>query len=361
MSRPHRHLITLAGLLLSLGCIPMTPGNATPAGTSPEPATGSDLEASRGPAAAARFRDAKGAPRLTSVDVDEDRAYIHHWQYLGHVLRWPYLGSESKANRFEIFNPNDQRVYYVWEFNREDTYSIGYSGINVIDGRPYFIDGENRDIDFIPGAGAVIRQKGRLYEGTRYVSTVKADNKIYIMGGFYSSDDISGYYSDSMYVYDPVQEKMVFEARGLSPERSDFGLTYLDGKIYVIGGNGASHLNVKWDWSYNPLKSLQTYDVATKQWEKKADLSVARVAPGATVLDGKIYVFGGYDGSQVLDTVEIYDPVQDTWTQGKPMSAPRVGLAAATLKDQIYLFGGEGAKGGTDDRMSRYGFESYDP
>jgi hypothetical protein len=59
--------------------------------------------------------------------------------------------------------------------------------------------------------------------------------------------------------------------------------------------------------------------------------------------DGKIYVFGGFDGATPKATVMVYDPVADSWvTTPNPMPTPRYELAAAVFPPtgKIYVFGG---------------------
>merc|ERR1712008_275912 len=57
----------------------------------------------------------------------------------------------------------------------------------------------------------------------------------------------------------------------------------------------------------------------------------------AAVLDGKIYVTGGYTSSRA---VEAYDPVADTWTTLASLSMPRVSHASAVVRGKLYVFGG---------------------
>jgi N-acetylneuraminic acid mutarotase len=42
-------------------------------------------------------------------------------------------------------------------------------------------------------------------------------------------------------------------------------------------------------------------------------MSTARYASAAAVVDGKLYVMGGYDGQNRLSSVEQYNPAKDEW------------------------------------------------
>ena len=42
-------------------------------------------------------------------------------------------------------------------------------------------------------------------------------------------------------------------------------------------------------------------------------MSAARYAPAAAVVEGKLYVMGGYDSANRLSSVERYDPAGNEW------------------------------------------------
>jgi N-acetylneuraminic acid mutarotase len=76
-------------------------------------------------------------------------------------------------------------------------------------------------------------------------------------------------------------------------------------------------------------------------WTQKADMPTARWAAASAVVDGKIYVIGGYDDKVSLNAVEEYDPAADTWTRRADMPTARQGLRAAAVVDgKIYTIGG---------------------
>ncbi len=48
------------------------------------------------------------------------------------------------------------------------------------------------------------------------------------------------------------------------------------------------------------------------------------------MIGNRLYVFGGYNGSNFLNTCEMYDPIKNEWTSIAPMKEVREGLAAAS-------------------------------
>jgi RNA polymerase sigma factor (sigma-70 family) len=90
-------------------------------------------------------------------------------------------------------------------------------------------------------------------------------------------------------------------------------------------------------------------------WTKKTDMPTARSYTSSSVVNGKIYVIGGYTDKDILSTVEEYDPVKDTWTDKANMSTARCGLTTSVLNGKIYAIGGY-ANGGPVTSI-----EEYDP
>ncbi len=72
-------------------------------------------------------------------------------------------------------------------------------------------------------------------------------------------------------------------------------------------------------------------------WEEVAPLNIGRQDHAAAAYNGKIYVFGGWDGSTALSTVEIYDPATDSWSFGKSIPVTMVRPSATVIGNKIYV------------------------
>ena len=112
--------------------------------------------------------------------------------------------------------------------------------------------------------------------------------------------------------------------------RSNFALVVVNNKIYVIGG---------YDGTTPYLSTNEEYDLATNTWTTKASMPTARTSVRAGVVNNKIYVIGGYNGSN-LSTNEEYDPATNTWTTKASMPTARNPLAIAAANNKIYAIGG---------------------
>jgi N-acetylneuraminic acid mutarotase len=82
--------------------------------------------------------------------------------------------------------------------------------------------------------------------------------------------------------------------------RSMHGCVALDGKLYAVGGAGATH---------HALDTAEVYDPQADGWQPLAKMSTARYALGLAAVGGKVYAMGGMDDvDSILESVEAYDP-----------------------------------------------------
>ncbi|KAI4887638.1 hypothetical protein NFI96_003814 [Prochilodus magdalenae] len=74
------------------------------------------------------------------------------------------------------------------------------------------------------------------------------------------------------------------------------------------------------------------------------DMSQSRAQHCMETFQDRLYVAGGVSdtGGRVVDQLacEFYDPVRDSWTSISPLSVPHVGAASAVLEGKIYVIGG---------------------
>jgi hypothetical protein len=118
--------------------------------------------------------------------------------------------------------------------------------------------------------------------------------------------------------------------------------TGTNGFIYAIGG-GIVH---GWYGQMGPppvtYATNEAFDPATNSWATMAPLLTSRAMLAAVRgADGRIYTFGGWNGTTESNAVEIYDTASNTWTAGAFMPTARHGLAASLGHDgKIYVAGG---------------------
>ena len=128
----------------------------------------------------------------------------------------------------------------------------------------------------------------------------------------------------------------------LPTRRSGFTTAVVDGKIYLIGGTPLENRRGPYG-----LSTVEVYDPKTNSWDRVADMPTHRTSAGSAVVNGIVYVFGGYNGIdnravnlRYLDVVEAYNPQTDTWLRKQNMSGSRVGFGIGAVEGKIYSMGG---------------------
>ena len=114
------------------------------------------------------------------------------------------------------------------------------------------------------------------------------------------------------------------------------GAALLDGRIFVMGG---------WANESAPWAETQVYDPAGNSWSVGVPMPEAIHHHGVVAVGGKIYVIGGFGKKfserEPLASVRIFDPATKTWTRGADMPSPRGSGVAAAIGTTIYYAGGE--------------------
>ena len=70
-------------------------------------------------------------------------------------------------------------------------------------------------------------------------------------------------------------------------------------------------------------------------------MPTARWNVAVAVVNGKIHVIGGSDGTRVRTEHEVYDPVANTWVTKKPLPVAITQAAAVAYSNYIYFVGGD--------------------
>ena len=177
-------------------------------------------------------------------------------------------------------------------------------------------------------------------------STAVVDGKIYLIGGTLFGNRKGPFGMSLVEIYNPENNSW---RRGadMPTDRAAPTTAVIDGRIYVMGGYAGIDNRGK---NFKVLKIVEVYDPKTDTWERKQDMSVPRALFGAGVVAGKIYAVGGYvhpmdrdpESPRRIDLVEAYDPATDTWVERANMPTKRAALGVEVANDRIYAIGGRG-------------------
>jgi uncharacterized repeat protein (TIGR03803 family) len=121
----------------------------------------------------------------------------------------------------------------------------------------------------------------------------------------------------------------------------------INGKIYVVGGyTGSATLN-----------DNQVYTPSSNSWSTEAVLPVTNSGAATAVVNNILYVIGGTDnGTTVTNAMWAYNPTTNTWSSKAAALTARQDAIAVVDANIIYVFGGNDAGTG---RLANV--ESYNP
>jgi DNA-binding CsgD family transcriptional regulator/N-acetylneuraminic acid mutarotase len=171
-------------------------------------------------------------------------------------------------------------------------------------------------------------------------ATVINDHFIYLIGGK-SEEGIIG----TVGQYDINSDEWQGLAEKPTPV-SGIESVLVRGSIYVPAGEMQ-------DGTFSNI--LETYNIAENSWGTKAALPKKLSNYALASYEGQIFLFGGWDGEKVLDSVYRYDPSLDKWFEGESMPTARMNASASVLNGQILVVGG------TDNENPLSTSESFSP
>jgi len=157
---------------------------------------------------------------------------------------------------------------------------------------------------------------------------------IYAVGG--RGDDVL----NNLQRYDPVADTWT-DFKGMRvADDTEHNVALAHGKIFVAGGRDCG---VPLCFG-SAIDKLQIYDIAKNNWHFGTSLPAPRSDSVAIAMGNKIYLFGGFDGANIVDTTLIYDIGSKTWSTGASMPTPLADSAAGVCSSghKIHLFGGVG-------------------
>lgn len=276
------------------------------------------------------------------------------------------------GGRWSVFNPISSVEEYdpktgIWIKKTSMPIERMHFDTCAVDGKIYVIGGTGADCVSL---STVEEYNPKLDQWTRKtdmptprnsLSITVVNGKIYAIGGFaeYLLQPLP-----TVEEYDPVTDSWTKKA-DMPTARGRTATGVVSSKVYVIGGLStrlkAGEIFRK---KFSELAIVEEYDPIADQWTRKADMLTAREGAATVVANEKIYVLGGWKGSRyvylqpLLATVEEYDPKTDTWSRKNDLSFPRTYFSASVVEEKIYLFGGWGQIFGSPlSSMDTYGTE----
>lgn len=179
------------------------------------------------------------------------------------------------------------------------------------------------------------------------LALVAHGGKLYRIGGLNArnattDEDEDLHSSADFTVFDPASSKWESLAPLPAP-RSSHNAVVIDGKLYVAGG---WHLHGKSPGDWQPDALVFDFAKPEAGWQKLPQPPFKRRAIAIGNWQGKLVVIGGMnEKGRVSPLVDIYDPKSNTWTEGPKLPGSGLmafGGAACDINGEIYVTGLKG-------------------
>lgn len=217
-----------------------------------------------------------------------------------------------------------------------------FTGAAAVNFGPIFViggsDGQavlDRTLRYDPLANSW-RQLPNKPTAVRDIQAVILGGKIFVPGGLISEGNVS----DALEIFDPQSEEWS-TGQALPEPRSAYSLAVFEGRLYLFGGwDGKEYRSEVFRFDPN----ANSWDLLTSMPTERA-FSCAAISP-----EGEVFVIGGQNSTGRLYTNESYLPALDggsnsfPWSQRKPLDEPRTQSACGALDNEIYVFGGDQAQ-----------------
>jgi N-acetylneuraminic acid mutarotase len=258
------------------------------------------------------------------------------WSYDPKADTWTRLKSNPVPVHHAAAVGIGKKFYLLGGFHLPDTGRIGWYPEN----KAWVYDTETQSWSALPpmptprGALAAVAVENKIYTvgGAKIPAGMEIPDGLNVRGPV----ELVG----TVEVFDTEKNSWT-TLKSMPLARNHHDVAYLDGKLYVIGGTIGSCFPGGWS-SNVPMNEV--YDIATDTWSTRAPMPNARSAIGAAALDGKIYVIGGEGWGDELGRVfranQAYDPNSNSWAEKARMPTPRHGFAKGVIDGKFYAVSG---------------------
>jgi len=105
--------------------------------------------------------------------------------------------------------------------------------------------------------------------------------------------------------------------------------------VYLIGGSTES-------WWFRPVSTTYRLDPSADdhEWEEVAPINQARCDAFGAAMNGKVYIAGGRQDQEALNTCEVYNPLTNEWQLMPSLEVPRICGSMVCHEGRLYVLGG---------------------
>jgi len=256
------------------------------------------------------------------------------------------FGSLTEDTPCQVYDPAGG----TWKRRAPSSLARMWQSAVALDGRIYTVGGMTetgpvRAVEVYEPSTDTWASRAGMLTPRMGLATCAVNGKIYAIGGFQGDfrawpKPIRGSFRAAVEEYDPVKDTWTKKADMPTP-RAGIGVAVVGGLIYVLGGTNDG---------LTACPAIEVYDPATDTWTSKGTMPEPRCDFCAITIGQKICALGGLSGgwpgfvddSAIVFTnsVVFFDPASDTWSPKPDMNVRRADFGASVVDGRIYVFGG---------------------
>ena len=273
-------------------------------------------------------------------------------------------GATVEGARAELYDPTPGTFSPTGSMH---TGRYGATATVLSNGRVLIAGGWSEDPDapvlasaelYDPASGTFLEAGPMTTPRAGHTATLLSNGRVLITGGQTEGNNVFSALATAE-LYDPATG--TFSPTGsMTVARVNHTATLLPGgRVLIAGGGGPMGVSVGSGVGSAPsLASAELYDPANATFGAIGSMAGARFWHTATLLlNGRVLIAGGGDGTRPLASTELYDPATESFSKTGSMSAARYLQTATTLANGFVLVAG----GYADNVGSLESAELYDP
>jgi N-acetylneuraminic acid mutarotase len=149
--------------------------------------------------------------------------------------------------------------------------------------------------------------------------------EIHVAGGEFETAVLN-----TVEAYNPVTNQWRNRS-AMRTARGQLAMAEAGGRLYAVGGYAG--LVSQW------VGTVEEYNPLTDTWASRASLPTGRAHLALGQIDGKLLAAGGENVQRALDLLEIYDPAANVWTLKTPSVTAFTSATASVVNGRMYVFG----------------------
>ncbi|XP_063772785.1 kelch-like protein 31 [Pseudophryne corroboree] len=231
--------------------------------------------------------------------------------------------AKHAVSNFCRYDPRFNIWIHLANMNQKRT----HFSLNVFSGLLYAVGGRNSEgclasVEcYVPSTNQW-QMKAPLEVARCCHSSSVIDGKILVIGGY-----INNAYSRSACIYDPSSDSWQDRASLSTPRGWHCSITLGD-RVYVMGGSQLGGRGERVD-----VLPVECFNPHTGQWSYVAPLQSGVSTAGASTLNGKIYLVGGWNEveKKYKKCIQSYNPDLNEWTEEDELPEATVGVSCCSI------------------------------